>query len=40
MLNVYKIPGKEHRVVEIWDTDEIAALKIPIWKYLEYVPPI
>ena len=39
-LNVYKIPRKEHQVVDFWDTDEISALEILFWKYSEYASPI
>ena len=37
---VYKIPAKEHEVVDHWPADEISILKILFWKYLEYVPLI
>ena len=36
-LNVYKIPAKEHQVVDRWDADEISVSKVLFWKYLEYV---
>ena len=39
-LIVYKIPAKEHQVVDHWKTDEISVLEILFWKYLEDVPLI
>ena len=39
-LNVYKITGKEHQVVDFWVTDEVLASEILFWKYLEYAPLI
>ena len=39
-LNVYKIPGKEHQVVDFWLSDEISASEILFWKYLQYLPQI
>ena len=36
-LNVYKIPAKEHKVVDHWAADEISVLQIMFWKYLEYI---
>ena len=39
-LNVYKIPAKEHKVVDRWAADEISISQIMFWKYLEYIPLI
>ena len=39
-LNVYKIPAKEHQVVDLWVADEMSASEILLWNYLEYVPLI
>ena len=36
-LNLYKTPGKEYQVADLWVTDEISASEILFWKYLEYV---
>ena len=40
MLNVYKIPAKEHQVVDHSEADEISVSQVLFWKYLEYVPLI
>ena len=37
MLNVYKIPGKEHQVVGPSGPDEMSVSQILFWKYLEYL---
>ena len=37
MLNVYKVPTKEHQVVYSGAVDEISVLETLLWKYLEYV---
>ena len=39
-LNVYKIPRKEHQVVDFWVADKILASEILFWKYSKYVPLI
>ena len=39
-MNVYKILGKEHHLIDFWVTDEILATEIKFSKYLEYVPII
>ena len=30
-LNVYKIPAKEHQVVDLWVADEMSASEILLW---------
>lgn len=37
MLNEYKIPAKGHQVVYSWAADEVSALEILFWEYLEYI---
>ena len=37
MLNGYKIPRKEHQVVDFWVTDEKAASEVLFWIYSAYV---
>ena len=39
-LNVYKIPAKEHHVVDSWTENEISVSEIFFRKYLEYVDPL
>ena len=39
-LNLYKIPSKQHQVVDYSDADEISVSKILFWKYLDNVPII
>ena len=39
-LNVYKIPRKEHQVVDFWVAYKILASEILFWKYSKYVPLI
>ena len=36
MLNIYKIPAKEHQVVDFWVADQISASEVLFWKYLAY----
>ena len=36
-LNVYKIPAKEHQVVDTWNAHNISVSETLFWKYLEYV---
>ena len=36
MLNVYKIPAKEHQVVDFRVADQISASEVLFWKYLAY----
>ena len=33
ILNVYKIPIKEHQLVDSWAADEISAFETLSWKY-------
>ena len=40
MLNVYKIPSKEHQVPDRSAAYEISVLESLLWKYSEYVPLI
>ena len=40
MLNVYKISGKKHQLIDFWVSDEMSALEILFWKYLSYIPLI
>ena len=40
MLNVYKVPAKEHQVVDSWAADKMSFSEILFWKYVEYVPLI
>ena len=40
MLTVYRIPAKEHQVVERSATNKASVLKTLLWKYLENVPLI
>ena len=37
MLNVYKIPEKEHQEIDSWAADEISGSKMLFSKYLQYV---
>ena len=37
MLNEYKIPAEGHQVVYSWAADEVSALEILFWEYLEYI---
>ena len=40
MLNVYKIPSKEHQVLDRSAAYEKSVLESLLWKYSEYVPLI
>ena len=40
MLNEYKIPAEGHQVVYRWAADEVSALEILFWEYLEYIHQI